>query len=93
VSISTGASHAAHKAVHALDVPLSRLTIDHSITQPLHPFRQLLRTSLRIAARGLQILVTKNLSQTHQIVPIVNQELLRHRVPKNMRVQANPNQR
>jgi hypothetical protein len=33
--------------------------------------------------------MAKNLSQRHQIVPVVSKELLRHRMPKNVRVQAN----
>jgi len=59
---------------------------ESSITQPLRRLSQLLPIPLRVPARGLQILVPQDLSQRNQIVPVVSQELLRHRVPKNMRM-------
>jgi hypothetical protein len=49
-----------------------------------HPFRrlpQLLPGSLRIPARRVEIFVAQNLGERHEVVPIVGEKLVSHRVP------------
>ena len=57
----------------------------NSIVEVVRRLAKLLLRSLDVALRCVQILVSEDLSQTHQIV-VVGQELVSHRVSKQMRI-------
>lgn len=63
------------------------------VTQPLSSVSQLLSTSLRVSARRVERLMSKDLSQADKIVSGVGQELLRHRVSEKVRVQLDADDR
>jgi hypothetical protein len=64
-----------------------------SIRQIVNGISKLVVTSLRVSCGRVQILVAKNLSQPNQIVPIVFQIFVSHRVPKQMRVNLHADDR
>lgn len=58
-----------------------------SIRHPLRRFGQLLTGPLRVPRRRRQVFVAEDLSQRHQIVLVVCQELVAECVPEDVRVQ------
>ena len=61
-----------------------------SITQPVRCFPKLVLRSLCVSGGSVEILVTEDLGQAHQIILVVCQELMGHRVPQQMRMQLEP---
>jgi hypothetical protein len=61
----------------------------------VHPFAcvgQLLLGSLRIPRCGVEAFVAKNLRQAHEIIAVVCEELVRHRMPEQVGIQLDPGQ-
>jgi hypothetical protein len=58
-----------------------------SIIQSLSSLSQLPVTPFRVPCRRIQILVTENLRQPHQIVPVIGEKLVCHRVPEKVGVE------
>lgn len=75
------------------DIVFDGAAAANSIAQPFHPFRQLLRCSLRISSRRVQRFVPKNLSESDQIVASFIKVLVGHRVAKQMRVELDSRDR
>ena len=57
-----------------------------SVAQPICCFTKLILSSLRVSGSRVQILVAEDLGQTHQIILVVCQELMGHRVTQQMRM-------
>ena len=57
-----------------------------SVSQIVHSVSQLILSSFRVSGRRVQILVAQKLSQSNQIVLVVFQKFVSHRVPKQMRM-------
>jgi hypothetical protein len=55
-----------------------------SITQPVRRFPKLVLRSFCVSGRRVQIFVAEDLSQAHEIVLVVGQELVSHRVTQQM---------
>ncbi len=47
----------------------------------------------RVSGGGIQVLMPQDLRQTHQVIPIVQEELMRHCVPEQVWVQLYADQR
>ena len=61
-----------------------------SVVQILRGIAELLLRSLRVPRRRVQVFVPEDLSQTHEIILIIGQELVGHRVPQEMRMNLVP---
>ena len=60
----------------------------HEVSRPTAPHAgQLLRGALGVAGRRVQALMPEDLRQAHKIVAVRRQELVRHCVPEQVRVQ------
>ena len=58
----------------------------NSIVEVVRRITELLLRSLRVSGRRVEVFMAENLSQTHQVILVVGQKLVRHRVPQEMRM-------
>src|ERR1700685_2140995 len=58
-----------------------------SVIQPVGGIGQLLAGAFRVPGGRVQVFVAEDLRQRHQVVVVVGQELVSHRVPQQMGVQ------
>lgn len=59
------------------------------ISKPFRRLPQLLRIPLRVPAGRIEIVVAQNLGERHEVVSIVGEKLVSHRVPEQVRMNAN----
>jgi len=58
-----------------------------SVVQPIRRFAKLILCLFRVATRRVQVLVAEDLGQAHEVVLVVRQELMSHRVPQQVRME------
>ena len=59
-------------------------------TQPLRRFRQLTLRPLHVPLRCVEVFVPEDLSQRYEVIAVVAQELVGHRVSEQVRVDLEP---